>query len=134
MGELVGVRRGTERADDVHPPEWWLLSQSARRDAAAAWKVKHGEILRAQNRRSITREPLATMPPSTAARAVSPVLAAPAMVLPSTIDKVAQHKSTTNTRGNSEGADALWLKPAMACNNNGVDDDPFSTVGWRVER
>ena len=55
MGELVGVRRGTGRADDAHPRQWWLPSQAARRYAAAAWKVKHGEILRAQNRRSIAR-------------------------------------------------------------------------------
>ena len=47
MGELVGVRRGTERADDVHPLQWWLLSQHGRREAAAPWKIKHGEILRA---------------------------------------------------------------------------------------
>ena len=34
--------------------------------AAAAWKIKQGEMLRAQNGRSIPREPLEQMPPSTA--------------------------------------------------------------------
>ena len=65
MGDLVNVRRGTERADDVHPLQWWILSEAARRDAAAAWKIKSGEILRATNRRSIPRVPLENMPPST---------------------------------------------------------------------
>ena len=55
MGELVNVRRGTQRADDVHPLQWWLLSESARLDAAASWKIKSGEVLRANNRRSIPR-------------------------------------------------------------------------------
>ena len=65
MGDLVNVRRGTQRADDVHPLQWWILSEAARRDAAAAWKTKSGEILRATNRRSIPRVPLENMPPST---------------------------------------------------------------------
>ena len=65
MGELVNVRRGTQRADDVHPLQWWVLSEAARRDAAAAWKIKHGEILRAMNRRSTPRVPSEKMPPST---------------------------------------------------------------------
>ena len=55
-----------QRADDVHPLQWWVLSESARRDAAASWKIKSGEILRANNRRSIPREPLEHMPPSSA--------------------------------------------------------------------
>ena len=41
MGELVNVRRGTQRADDVHPLQWWVLSEAARKEAAASWKIKH---------------------------------------------------------------------------------------------
>ena len=67
MGELVNVRRGTQRADDVHPLQWWLLSEAGRRDAAASWKIKSGEILRAKSRRSIPRVPLEHMPESTVA-------------------------------------------------------------------
>ena len=65
MGHLVSTRRGTQRADNVHPLQWWVLSESGRRDAAASWKIKHGEILSAKNRRSIPRVSLEDMPPST---------------------------------------------------------------------
>jgi len=77
MGELVNIRRGTKRADDVHPLQWWLLSESARIDAAKSWKIKHGEILRAQHRRSIPSEPLEKMPPSTRASAATTIAAVP---------------------------------------------------------
>ena len=43
-----------------------LLSVPARLEAAPAWKVKHGEIMRARHRRSIALEPLEEMPPPTA--------------------------------------------------------------------
>ena len=42
MGELVNIRRGTQRADDVHLLQWWVLSEAGRRDAASVCKIKHG--------------------------------------------------------------------------------------------
>ena len=94
MGDLVNIRRGTQRADDVHPLQWWLLSVPARIEAAASWKTKHGEILRARNRRSIPLEPLEDMPPSTSTRTVaSPVPAAVAKFIVSKRNKVAPSKS-----------------------------------------
>ena len=62
MGDLVNVRSGIQRADDVHPFQWWVPSEVGRRDAAASWKIKGEEILRARNRRSIPRVPLEHMP------------------------------------------------------------------------
>ena len=61
-GELIRLRKGSRRAPDVHPLQWWLMSTGARLNAQDAWKVKYGEIRQAQNRRSIPREELAQMP------------------------------------------------------------------------
>ena len=74
-GELVRVRRGTQRAPDIHPLHWWLMSTSARVNSAAEWKIKHREILQAQNRRSIPRRELEKMPASDTARDYEPAAA-----------------------------------------------------------
>jgi len=58
-GELIRVRNGSNRAPDIHPMVWWLMSSSARILAADEWKIKHKEILSAKARRSIPREELA---------------------------------------------------------------------------
>ena len=42
MGELAHVRGGSQRADDVHPLQWWVLSEVAKKDAAASWGIEHG--------------------------------------------------------------------------------------------
>ena len=44
-GELVRVRRGSKRAGDVHPLQWWLMSTSVRLSASADWNIKFREIL-----------------------------------------------------------------------------------------
>ncbi len=38
-GELVRVRKGSQRAGDVHPLQWWLMSTSARRMQATTGKL-----------------------------------------------------------------------------------------------
>ena len=60
--ELVRHRAGTNRARDVHPLHWWMMSTTARLQATDAWKVKYKEITQAQSRRDLAREELASMP------------------------------------------------------------------------
>jgi hypothetical protein len=117
-GGLVRVRRGSKRAGDVHPPQWWLMSTSARSSASADWKVKFAEILQAPNRRGISREALETMPPSTTVVTHSHDVAAAVLFLRS------------NGTAPHEKAEWLW-PPAMACNTTDLedfDDDPLPTL------
>ena len=62
-GELIRTRRGSKRTPDIHPLHWWLMSEKGRLLAQDEWKVKLGEILQAQNRRSIPRVELDKIPP-----------------------------------------------------------------------
>ena len=43
-GELIRIRRGSQRADDVHPLQWWLMSELARFKSAEDWRIKCIEI------------------------------------------------------------------------------------------
>ena len=60
--ELVRHRAGTRRAQDIHPLHWWLMSTSARLNAATNWKQRYKDIVQAQSRRVIPREELDVMP------------------------------------------------------------------------
>ena len=117
MGDLINIRRGTQRADDVHPLQWWVLSEAARKEAAASWKIKHGEILRAQNRRSIPREPLEKLPESTA-----PIASA----MTATVTKFLVQQTMTTTT-----LDPTNIGTSINKNNaSSSTDDIYSKFDW----
>ena len=62
QGTLVRSRAGSKRSKDIHPLQWWLLSESARVKASDIWQAKFKEMKAAIRRRTIPREPLEEMP------------------------------------------------------------------------
>ena len=61
-GQLVRSRLGSKRAKDIHPLQWWMMSESARLKASDVWKLKFAEMNKAIRRRIIPRDSLTTMP------------------------------------------------------------------------
>ena len=118
MGELVNVRRGTQRADDVHPLQWWLLSEAARKEAAVSWKIKHGEILRATNRRSIPREPLENMPPSTTTTTTPAAMMVPVSKFIVSNDSIDHATTSSNDLKRLEPSTIAAVSGITTTNNN----------------
>ena len=55
-------RAVSKRSKDIHPLQWWLMSESARVKASDIWQAKFKEMKAAIRRRTIPREPLEEMP------------------------------------------------------------------------
>ena len=125
MGGLVNVRRGTQRADDVHPLQWWVLSESARREAAASWKTQSGEILRANNRRSTPREPLESMPPST-----TTIPAEMSACVTKFIVSDDQSNSTTTYNHDRNGRTLILADNRSAASASNLHNEPAATIPW----
>ena len=64
---LVRARKGSTRAKDVHPLQWWIMSESARLKASETWKAKLNEMKLAIRKRVTPRGPLDAMPVATPA-------------------------------------------------------------------
>ena len=62
QGELVKSRKGSLRNKDVHPLQWWLMSESARLKSSQLWQAKFKQMQGALTKRTIPREPLDHMP------------------------------------------------------------------------
>ena len=58
---LVKKRAGSQRAADIHPLPWWLMSVSSSKKATDAWNIRFKMMSGARSRRAIPREELAEM-------------------------------------------------------------------------
>ena len=61
-GQLVRSRSGSKRAKDIHPLQWWMMSEVARLKASEVYKLKFAEMQKAIRRRTIPRDSLDNMP------------------------------------------------------------------------
>ena len=61
-GMLIRSRKGSKRAKDVHPLQWWVMSEVARLKASTESKAKLKAMQEAIRKRTLPREPLETMP------------------------------------------------------------------------
>ena len=46
-GQLIRSRKGSKRAKDIHPLQWWMMSEAARLKASDVWQLKHKEMQKA---------------------------------------------------------------------------------------